>query len=463
MALEICLFVRARSLPEEQPFFSSETVKRFLNNEAKALLELDGAEVSQKASVMQAVWQATVKFASYYLKYFEIYSIDDHSFSSYDESRKVALSWWVARRLCKIPLGSFEASSQSDVGAWLKKKTGQILTTQNNSLWYKSLFKSQKNSSMSKYLIMDNPDKSFFMTFSVAALLNTVSHGNGKVGDGFKIPSLALSPVVKEQLFNRLSFSILLGFPQFNVADSGLLNLLPEVDFGHSINSFFHSYYGDSIEFLEELKQFALEFWSLLSEPEFFHDSELNTYGFGLEKIDDLVSNKEEYFVLVLLSCLYTNYYSTNEIPSQASVFKKVPDILRKLSLADGEYAWSCILRVAQLLSLLCVRKNCRNRGEWIKVFVSQLNNITDYSCSPIDLSAFVQQLMLIQIAEPETRVLEHLIEFHVSQPSLKGALAELYRTLDNIFSIIPIEYHSNARYIMSQLKSFNRVQDLAP
>ncbi len=447
LILEMVLNARADAKGDEQSNFTNKEFHDFLDVIFERLLLANKSQnnsQSPEKALMQSIWSLRRELAIYYLRY-----LDLNMHIDYDDERKVALAWWMARET-----------------VFSITKSGEKLTTENKTTYISSILKNEQNVfslmqfrhhfinvkpsfTASRYLTSNKADLLSYAVCGLFAIAEDEGIESNNVLKGLRFPIDALSPYISNTIMNKLTRDIWTGNSQIPEG-SKILKLHWNMSLCKSVPGFFKKYYGEAIGFLGEKVSKGLADAEKVCELAKFTSAKdfLTT---ELPKISDYIKDNQQPIVTMLISSLkvFLLSHEETEYPNELGVFKKDNTILRQTCGFDLPLASSNCGAFSEILLFLQIKRNLT----WTPIFCEQFKNI-DYLLGNDEINELIiSYLLIFVLIGGDYAVLTPVLNANkADNRKVRDILKRMAPVLESFLSYVPLSSRENFRRILNDL-----------
>jgi len=447
LILEIVLNARADAKGDEQSNFTNKEFYDFLDAIFERLLFANKPQNNShtpEIALMQSIWSLRRELAIYYLRY-----LDLNMHIDYDDERKVALAWWMARET-----------------VFSITKSGEKLTSENKTTYISSILKNEQNVfslmqfrhhfinakpsfTASRYLTINKAD---LLSYAVCALFAIAEDGDiesNNVLKGLRLPMDALNPHISNTIMNKLAKDIWTGNSQIPEG-SKILGLHWNVPLCKSVPGFFKKYYGEAIGFLGEKVSKGLADAEKVCDLAKFASAK-NFLTTELPKLSEYIKGNQQPIVTMLISSLkvFLLSHEEKEYPNELDTFKKDNTILRQTCGFELPLASSNCGAFSEILLFLQIKRNLT----WTPVFCEQFKNIDYLLCDDEINELIISYLLIFVLIGGDYAVLTPILNANkADNRKVRDILKRMAPVLESFLSYVPLSSRENFRRILNDL-----------
>jgi len=462
MAFELILYARSNAKPLEHEVFTEEKFYSEFDQLFELLLSMDDVKASASGKMIVAIWNMRKCLASYYLKYIDLHSSPNlhdgsilnngsisHSNPFLHDDRKVALAWWMARKVCTAIVKSIEIPGTDEAANAINLKTAEIFKQQPIHMlkFSHTIDDSRENFSLGRYYTLE--ENSSPLTVATLAIFGTGSVANSLL-KGLKEPTTILPPAIRNKIIEKLSFyAYFLGDGQLRESNKLELPFLWNVSLCTAATTLLREYYGDAIDLIGKRKYDVIEFAELISQEDFLEKE--------LTVLPEYIQAKMSGPILITISALKAYFFSRGNLPESAEIFEKNKYLVRDIGQLDNEKSWATIFVLTQILQRLLAAKIYK----WAEIFGKQIAEIDYENCGGVNLENILNSLVITVLMGHDHSVLSPLLDLKTEHADIRTNFGRIKASLEYIFPSIPLTYQENARKILNELTNIPIPNDL--
>lgn len=436
ITLELVLSLRSESIPS-QVEYKNKDFYDFLDNLLNTLFSFGKTKekvFDDEIMLIKLSWNFRHEFAKYYLRF-----IDVNYQNEFDDERRVALAWWMAKETTTSLFHAVNGENKVDILTNILNK----LNTQFTIMSFRHQFvDAKKRFSVVKYFLFNSDN---LLGYATSALLVSENH---LLLSGLKYPSDALSPEVRHVIVAALIEDMLSGKGQLE-DDSKSLSLLWNSSLCKTAPDFLEKYYGDSFAFLGEDVHGKVMKAKEISE----HAKQISTIDYlssELNKIEQYLLSEDKTPIVLIINAL-KNFVMTHDVssfPSELEIFSKNNGIVKEICKIEKYLAFFCCSSLLEILMELEIRKSTK----YCEIFYKQFSNV-DYSvCDERVLEIIAGYLFQIVIVGGKYEVLRPLLSHQNRTPIMRNLLSKMKSVLESLVPYTPLGSRDNLRRILNDL-----------
>lgn len=447
LVIEIILSARIDAKGDEQSNFTNKDFYDFIDAIFEKLLFTNE---SQKKShdfemvLMQSIWSLRMELAIYYLRY-----LDLNMHIDFDDERKVALAWWMARKTVFSIMKSCEKLTIENKVAY----TNSILKNEQNNfslMQFRHHFINIKtNLTSSRYLTINRMDLLSYGVCALFAIEENKDIESNKVLKGLRFPVDALAPHVSDAIMIKLVKDISSGNSQIPEG-SKVLNLYWNMSLCKSVPGFFKKYYGEALGLLGEKVSKGLADAEKVCDLAIFTSAK-NFLTIELPKVSDYIKNNQQPVVTLLISSLkvFLLAHEDGEYPEELKIFKSDSTILKQTCGFEMPLALSNCRAFSEILLYLQIKRNFA----WVSVFCEQFKKVDYLTCEDEVNELIISYLVIFVLIGGDYDVLTPILNASkADNRKVRDILRRMTPVLESFLSYVPLNSRENFRRILNDL-----------
>jgi len=447
LALEIVLSARADSKDEEQSNFTNKDFYTFLDTIFNRLLFIDKLPPKShnpETALMQAIWSLRRELAIYYLRYLDINMRID-----FDDERRIALAWWMAKKTVSSITKSCEKltteSKLAYINSILKNKQNDFSLMQ----FRHHFVNIGSNLTASRYLTINNLDLLSYAVCALFAIEEDQDIESNKALKGLRFPEDAIDPQISNTIMIKLVKDISTGNSQIAEA-SRVLDLRWNMTLCKSVPSFFRKYYGEALRFLGEKVS------KRLADAEKVCDlakvaSAKNFLTTELPKLSEYIKNNQQPVVTLLISSLkvFLLSHGQSEYPQELQIFKEDSTILKQICGFATPLALSNSKAFSDILLFFQTKRDL----DWTSVFCEQFKKLDYLTCDDDVTELIISYLVIFVLIGGDYDVLCPVLNAKkADNKKVRDTLSRMVPVLELLLSYVPLNSRENFRRILNDL-----------